>query len=171
MRELVNELQDVAAALIPEAYRLGSQQEQTSKDGWRWLDSKLEGNREFLSHKLVPSFVEQLDSLEEWTEEIIAAFLLAQQYRVVQYGQLYWESVWKGFGERFVNLPPITGVQYGVARRLDPMAKSCNTCPRKAKVYPGWNAMIKECGGLPASFESNDECDGGCRCYLELVRL
>jgi hypothetical protein len=171
MQELVETLQTLASVYIPQAYRLGLQAQTLTKEGERWLQAKLESNRDYLSHSLAPSLMEQLDSLEEWTEEIIAALLLAQRYRVVNYVQPYWEAIWEGFGDYVNQLPEITGVQYGVARRLDPLAEHCTTCPPKAKVYSSWSDMIKFCGGLPSSLESNDDCNGGCRCWLELVRL
>lgn len=160
-------LQDVAKDRFRHAYALGFQDSEFTDDGERRIGDTLRRNEDFLTDSLAPSLLHQLNSLEEWTEEIVAAALLSQRYRVVKYTQPYWELLWLGVLERF-QIAQREGFATGIWWRLDPAARHCATCPPKEGRYNNLVEFIEVCGGVPASFEANDDCGPGCRCWLEI---
>lgn len=172
LRELINGLQDAAETLLPAAYLVGLHDVRMTSRGNVVVGESLGINRDYLISSLVPAIqsrLQELDDLDEWVEDVIVIALAAFSTRVATYAQRHWVTVWEGFEEYVDRIVREEGRRPHVARRLDPRAKHCRTCPPKAQVYDSWEAMIRACGGKPGSIESSDECGPGCRCYLELV--
>ena len=167
LRDLVAELQLVAIERLPHAYALGYQDDRFTEAGQREVDEKVRRNEGFLTDRLAPSLLHQLTSLDEWFEEGIAALLLAQRYQLVKYTQAYWELVWLGLAERFRGVDP--ALVRGLVWHLDPKAQHCATCPLKEGTYGSWVEFVANCRGVPGSFEADDECGPGCRCWLEIL--
>lgn len=172
LRELINGLQDVAVVLLPSAYLIGLHDVQMTPHGNVVIGEALSVNRDYLISSLVPDIqlrLQELDDLDEWVEDAIVVALAAFDARVAIYAQRHWVTIWDGFEEYVDGIVREEGRRPRVARRLDPQAKHCRTCPLKAAVYDSWEAMIRACGGVPGSFDADDECGPGCRCYLQLV--
>lgn len=94
----------------------------------------------------------------------LEAVLLSMEYRLPLYGGTHWEMIYSGVGYRITERGAEVGPR--VRRTLDPLARHCDTCPPKAKVYESWDAMVAE-AGVPG--DGSDDCDGRCRCNVQML--
>lgn len=79
------------------------------------------------------------------------------------YGGNVWHAGWKGAVERERYSPD------PVRWRVDPLALHCPTCAKFGdRVYPTMAALLSLTGGVLPGYGT--ECDGGCRCTLEMLR-
>jgi len=96
----------------------------------------------------------------------LAAQFAAHEYRVGMYSGAFWHALHEGAGEQYERIAEQEGKEPAVEWALDPAAKHCEDCPPRAKVYPNWDALVRE-AGLPGSGQTR--CLANCRCRIRLI--
>lgn len=165
---LADELQEVAAEYLPQAFRMGFGPEAMDELDEVMLGEALVRNRDFLIMSLIPYLESELEEPPE-PGVLLSDVALEREFawitRVGLYTGAFWTTIWLG---RESNLRKRGEVDTLPTRRLlDPRADHCGTCPPKAGEYGSWNEMLAFTGGLPA--DGSDDCHSNCRCQIEVL--
>ena len=105
---------------------------------------------------------------DEAEQEVLNAVRSATQgfHRAELYSGSVWHAIWAGSRGRADIFAPVRWVN-------DPLARHCRQCiifgsDPPGKEYPSWDAMETFTGGILPGLGT--DCDGNCRCHLEVVR-
>jgi len=159
------------------AYILGFGSPSIGPEGLRLVEEAQQKNDQYLAGSLFADIRGKLEGeisaillllkygRKDEALHLIEQTVLSLDYRPSLYGGTYWEMIHAGIGMRLTERGTTEGPP--VRRVLDPLARHCSTCPPKAREYASWEAMVSE-SGVPG--DGSDECDGRCRCGVQILQ-